>query len=542
MLLGAATTAWAANVTVTLTAPANGSTYVNPPASITLSATASATGGYTVSKVEFFRGSTLINGDTTAPYSISWTNVAPGSYALTAKATAIKAGSPIQTATSSVVNIFVNAPPVVTLTSPPAGGTTYNIPPPPSITVSATASDSDGSIRKVEFYDCGLNLLATRTTPPYSFVFTTQPPYWFTPTGGSVSYAGYTFIAFATDNLGAVSMSGGGICAPVFLVPTVTLTNPANGASFTAPATINLTAALGPPDAPVEKMQFYNGTTLIGEALSAPYSFSWQNVPAGTYSLSAKGIWLGGKGHQTSLPVNVTVTAGSAQLYFIHPDHLNTPRMIASATGTTVWRWDQGEPFGNDVPNNNPSGLGAFDFPLRFPGQYFDRETNLAYNYFRDYDPGIGRYLQSDPIGLRGAINTYIYVSADPIAFRDLKGLILECKEVIDGFYNRSERVKFRDDVYGWVTHCSPRWIRSVPGIPNPTEGDQRNGGRGGFPGDLDWGMFCRKDWEVVEPAIWIDIITTMMRHHIHCVDKDKCPPREFNLWQPDVPLDLSGG
>ena len=56
-----------------------------------------------------------------------------------------------------------------------------------------------------------------------------------------------------------------------------------------------------------------------------------------------------------------------------------------------MWRWDQGEPFGNDVPNNNPSGLGAFDFNLRFPGQYFDRETNLAYNHFRDYDPAIGR-------------------------------------------------------------------------------------------------------------------------------------------------------
>src|SRR5881409_1349303 len=90
-----------------------------------------------------------------------------------------------------------------------------------------------------------------------------------------------------------------------------------------------------------------------------------------------------------------------------HPDHLNTPRLIANSTGTTVWRWDHGEPFGNDVPNDNPSGAGAFDFPLRFPGQYFDRETNLAYNYFRDYDPAIGRYAQSDPIGLRGGANTY---------------------------------------------------------------------------------------------------------------------------------------
>jgi RHS repeat-associated protein len=98
--------------------------------------------------------------------------------------------------------------------------------------------------------------------------------------------------------------------------------------------------------------------------------------------------------------------------------------MIADQQGTTVWKWDQGEPFGNDVPNNNPSGAGAFDFPLRFPGQYFDRETNLAYNWMRDYDPGIGRYVQSDLIGLSGGLNTYVYAIANPIAIIDPSGLI----------------------------------------------------------------------------------------------------------------------
>src|SRR6267143_4846042 len=83
-----------------------------------------------------------------------------------------------------------------------------------------------------------------------------------------------------------------------------------------------------------------------------------------------------------------------------NPDHLNTPRLIADSTGTTVWRWDQGEPFGNDVPNNNPSGLGAFDLPLRFPGQYFQPGNRTCYNAFHDYDPGIGRYLEPDPLGI----------------------------------------------------------------------------------------------------------------------------------------------
>src|SRR6266853_966544 len=129
----------------------------------------------------------------------------------------------------------------------------------------------------------------------------------------------------------------------------------------------------------------------------------------------------------------MTFNAPFAQiLYYIHPDHLNTPRLIADSTGTTVWRWDQGEPFGNDVPNSNPSGAVAFDFPLRFPGQYFDRETNLKYNFFRDYDAGIGRYVESDPLGLVAGLNTYAYARTSPVKYRDEYGLAsqeIDCKK-----------------------------------------------------------------------------------------------------------------
>jgi RHS repeat-associated protein len=75
------------------------------------------------------------------------------------------------------------------------------------------------------------------------------------------------------------------------------------------------------------------------------------------------------------------------------------------------------------VPDENPSGLGAFEFPLRFPGQYADKETNLYYNYFRDYDSASGRYVESDPIGLDGGINTYAYVGSAPLKLVDPRGL-----------------------------------------------------------------------------------------------------------------------
>ena len=95
-----------------------------------------------------------------------------------------------------------------------------------------------------------------------------------------------------------------------------------------------------------------------------------------------------------------------------------------SASGKVEWQWDNTDPFGNNVPNENPAGAGQFNFNLGFPGQYRDKETNTFYNINRDYDPSTGRYPESDPIGLRGgSFSTYTYVDGNPISYIDPLGL-----------------------------------------------------------------------------------------------------------------------
>jgi RHS repeat-associated protein len=118
----------------------------------------------------------------------------------------------------------------------------------------------------------------------------------------------------------------------------------------------------------------------------------------------------------------VAVLAGA--VYYVYADHINTARVITSSVDNVpVWRWDKADPFGAQLPEMNPNGRGVFTYNPRFPGQLFDKETNNHYNYFRDYDPQTGRYVQSDPIGLAGGLNTYAYVGSNPITRSDPKGL-----------------------------------------------------------------------------------------------------------------------
>jgi RHS repeat-associated protein len=113
-------------------------------------------------------------------------------------------------------------------------------------------------------------------------------------------------------------------------------------------------------------------------------------------------------------------------VYYVYADHINTPRVLTkNSDSTVVWRWDNADPFGVGSPLASAvaNGGAAMLYNPRFPGQLFDSETGTHYNYFRDYDPQTGRYVQSDPIGLGGGINTYGYVGGNPLTYIDPRGL-----------------------------------------------------------------------------------------------------------------------
>jgi RHS repeat-associated protein len=122
-------------------------------------------------------------------------------------------------------------------------------------------------------------------------------------------------------------------------------------------------------------------------------------------------VWLNGE------PLaQIDKSGGTESVTYLHTDHLATPRYGTNAAGSTVWTWDSGA-FGKEAPT------GTATVNLRFPGQYFDSESTLHYNWNRYYNPAIGRYISSDPTGLKGGADLYIYVEVNPLLLMDPQGL-----------------------------------------------------------------------------------------------------------------------
>jgi RHS repeat-associated protein len=138
----------------------------------------------------------------------------------------------------------------------------------------------------------------------------------------------------------------------------------------------------------------------------------------GTGALIEETVWLG------DIPVATLRPNGSGvSIYYVHSDQLNTPRQVTRPSDNVqMWTWFS-DPFGTDAANPNPAGVGTFTYNLRFPGQVFDGQAGLHENGFRDYDPAVGGYTTSDPIGLSGGINTYAFALSRPLMLSDALGL-----------------------------------------------------------------------------------------------------------------------
>lgn len=200
-----------------------------------------------------------------------------------------------------------NKAPVVRITSPANNAVFYA---PASISISASATDADGKISSVKFYN-GTTLLTTEYYYPYTYSWSNVP-------AGT-----YSLTAKATDNFGVVTASAVvKVTVMANKAPVVSITSPANNTIYTAPATINLSAKATDADGTISNVKFYNGTTLLITENYAPYTYTWSNVPEGTYSLTAKATDNHGLS-ATSAVVYVTVKASNSSIVSSKPFSIN---------------------------------------------------------------------------------------------------------------------------------------------------------------------------------------------------------------------------
>ncbi|MDF2454571.1 MAG: C-terminal target protein [Cytophagaceae bacterium] len=338
--------------TVALTSPANNSSY-GAPATIALAANAADTGGGTITKVEFFSGTTLLGSDATAPYTYNWQNVAAGTYTITAKAT----DNDNTVTTSSAVTVTVTIP------QSPYNGVVAQIPG----VIQAENYDLGG--QGVAYYDnTPTNLSGAYRTDAVDIEPNNQGGFnvdyvatdeWMEYTVNVTSAGAYNIDAYvATTSAGKsfrMEMNGsvlGNLLPPntggwqnwqkvslsninltagqkIFRIyatstdlnmdkfefskvvianqpPTVNLTAPVANASFTAPDSISLSANAADADGTLSKVEFFNGSTLIGSDATAPYNFIWKNIAVGNYTINAKATDNAGA-TTTSAAVTITV-------------------------------------------------------------------------------------------------------------------------------------------------------------------------------------------------------------------------------------------
>jgi galactose oxidase-like protein/Big-like domain-containing protein/Kelch motif protein len=275
-----------------------------------------------------------------------------------------------------------NAAPGVSLTGP-ADGASFTTP--ASISITANATDGDGSVAKVEFFD-GTTKLGEDATAPYSYSWT------------NASIGGHSLTARATDNLGAQATSTARSITVTNGAPSVSLTAPANGASYLAPATISIAANASDAEG-IASVEFFNGTTSLGVDATAPYAFDWTNVGAGSYTITARATdTLGGQ--TTSAPRTVTVSATNA-----------APAVsITSPANGATFRWNDQITI-NATASDADGSVSRVEFYSGDGATLLGSDTSAPYSY-RWKSPSTGtQLLRAKAYDNRGAVTTSAAVS-----------------------------------------------------------------------------------------------------------------------------------
>ncbi len=275
---------------VSITSPSNNSSFTTG-SSLTITASASESGG-TISSVSFYNGATLLGTSSFSPYSYTITSLSAGNYILTAKATDANNNS----TTSSPITVTVNGPSAAI--TAPTNNSTFNAG--SSLTITANASETNGTISSVSFYN-GATLLGTSTSSPYSYTI------------NALSVGNYAFAVQATDANGSTAWSST-VTVTVTGQPAVTIASPANNSTYTT-GSINITATATENYGTISSVSFYKGSSLLGTVTSksSGFTYTWNNVPAGTYNITAIATDILGA-TATSSPISFTINTSAFSL------------------------------------------------------------------------------------------------------------------------------------------------------------------------------------------------------------------------------------
>ena len=336
---------------VSLTSPTTGQIYTTSDA-VALAATATSSQGR-IERVEFRMGETVVASARSAPFTATWGGPPPGNIAIVA--VAFDDLGVAGTSAPTYIQVLEGPRrPAVVLMSPTPGSTVSATGP---INLAADALSPDGGIARIDFY-ANSTLLGSAPAAPYTFA-------WPNPQVGNFNL---TAKAYDLRNAATVS-SPVAVTVTSSLVPTVTLTGPASGASFNAPASITITANASENGGSIAKVDFYANGTLVGSRSSPPYSATWTNVAAGGYTVSAKVTdAVGVTASSASVPITVyppaatvTLTAPAAGNRYASGQSIALTAQ-ANTPGTTISKVEfdsDGVPIGTLAASGNGSS-GSF--------------------------------------------------------------------------------------------------------------------------------------------------------------------------------------